>query len=697
MGMTRSVLALFMSLCFLLLSGGFAAGQEAKPVARWGFDESNGARTKDVITGIEDSVSGYYSYVPGVTGNALRFDGYTTSVTRSHKNAPPMAEAISVSAWVAANTYPWNWVPVVDFEDEQQGGYFLGIDAEGHVGMSVEAGDRWQSVTSEATIPLKKWAFVAGTYDPAHGLSVYINGSEAGHVAASGKLKAPTHAIDLLIGRIREPVLPYCYIHPKVSTWYSFDGLMDEVSIYDQGLRSEEVRSQFAQVQPPQREVLPWPVLPAGTPGTGPFGAYYATLKYQDTWDRLWRLGPFSDVVVRFDHAPIRLVFWHGLNYIPAWVTENGKWYTDEFLEDGYGGSDVYDAEPMSDKQTRYSRVNILESTPARAVVHWRYALADILYRGAHQDPLTGWFDWADEYYTVYPDGVAVRKQVLHHSDRVQPPKMWHEWQETIIVNGPGTRPEDNIQNGALTLANMAGQTATYSWLPRAPEALPNPPDANIQVVNLKSTWKPFQVAPQPASFTTYTGEDTRSTFEWWNHWPVGLIDSSGRCAVAPDRASSSSLSHIYWPEYSQGEDYVTKLLMDGLTDRLASELAGLGKSWLRPATVEVLGQGFESHGYDPAERAYIVVRNPGSSAGFTMKLKASEESPVVNPVLLVRNWDADGARVEMDGRIVPVGTLRVGTVRHLDGSDLVVFVQRQTTKPTEITVAIPSSERQAR
>ena len=61
---------------------------------------------------------------------------------------------------------------------------------------------------------------------------------------------------------------------------------------------------------------------------------------------------------------------------------------------------------------------------------------------------MTGWFDWADEYWTVYPDGVAVRKQMLWSSHLDDGP---HEWQETIVINGPGQRPEVYIENGALT------------------------------------------------------------------------------------------------------------------------------------------------------------------------------------------------------------------------------------------------------
>ena len=209
----------------ILLLAGLAAGQQQSgPVARWEFDQSSGAKTRDTISGVEDSVSGYYAYAGGVSGNALRFDGYSTSVTRLAKQIPTMGSAISVAAWVAPNTYPWNWVPVVDYQDEQQGGYFFGIDAEGHVGMSVEAADRWQMVTSEAVIPLKKWAFVVGTYDPMHGMSLYIDGKQVGHLDASGRLQAPTHPIDLLIGRIRDAVLPYCYIHPNGANGDHVDG-----------------------------------------------------------------------------------------------------------------------------------------------------------------------------------------------------------------------------------------------------------------------------------------------------------------------------------------------------------------------------------------------------------------------------------------------------------------------------------------
>jgi hypothetical protein len=545
---------------------------------------------------------------------------------------------------------------------------------------------------------------VAGTFDPTRGLAIYIDGKEVGRLPITGSMKVPEHA-DLLIGRIREAALPFPAeaIHPIYPVWYSLDGILDEVRIYSRSLSPEDVQKNFADVQAPTGEVLPWPVLPSGTAGAGHFGAYYATLKFEDIWDRPRRIGPESDVVVRFDQSPIRLVFWQGTNYIPAWVTENGKWYTDEFLETwGPTCPDGGDCEPMSDKQSVYSHARIMESSDARVVIRWRYALAEVEHhKGAHADPLTGWFDWAGEYWTVYPDGAAVRKQVIRTTDTSEP----FEWQETIVINGPGQKPEDNINLDALTLANMKGESATYAWKPKpamsftrpdGPETVNGPPNANIQIVNLKSTWKPFQIVPPAnAKWDIYNGEKTYFTFECWNHWPVAQIPSSGRPCVAPDRPSHSSLSHIYWDACQTSENTMSKLLLNGLTTKPPSELLPLAKSWLSPPEIDAAGEGFRSQGYDAAERAFILVHNAAVKlTALDLTIKASEESPAVNPAIVIKNWGDGEARMTLDGKpMTPGKDLRFGHVQRLEGTDLVVWIQTQAMKPLRIRLT-PAGER---
>lgn len=45
-------------------------------------------------------------------------------------------------------------------------------------------------------------------------------------------------------------------------------------------------------------------------------------------------------------------------------------------------------------KQNRYSHVRLIENHEARVVVHWRYALTDVIYQIANTDPVTNWGDW---------------------------------------------------------------------------------------------------------------------------------------------------------------------------------------------------------------------------------------------------------------------------------------------------------------
>jgi hypothetical protein len=688
--------------CCLLVTPLMALAQQDGLVARWSFDKNDAHSTHESVSGIDDKIEGFADTVPGISGSGLRFDGYTTGVVREGKNAPKLKNAFTVDAWIELNAYPWNLAPIVDDEADQQVGYFFGVDALGHVALQVSVDRVWQSITTAIQLPLKKWVHVAGVFDHNRGLTIFIDGKEAGHLDAKGDMSPLDLAWyghdDLLIGRVRQPTLPVPSErdNPKYAVMYSLDGVLDEVRLYDRGLQSEEIEKQFVGGEASSGEVFSWPVLPSGPAGPGRFGAYYTTLPYDDVWDKPRRIGPDSDIVVRFDGTPIRLVFWQGTNYIPAWVTENNKWYTDEFLEAWTPGCpDGGDCEPMSDKQSRYSHVRILESSDARAVIHWRYALSEVEnYKGANPDAM-GWFDWADEYWTVYPDGVAIRKQVLKSSDVSLP----REWQESIVINGAGQRPEDNINLDAVILANMRGETATYTWklktsrdfaVPDGPQAFDKPANPNIQVVNLKSEWKPFEVVfPQHSSMEPYKSEKTFFTFECWNHWPLAQIVSSGRPCLAADRPSHSSLSHIFWDPYETADRMQSKILMTGLTAKPIASLLPIAKSWITPAGLEVAGQDFRSDGFDPAQRAFVLSRTGGvGKSSLQLTLHATEDQPLVNPAFVVKNWGDEKPRLFLDGNQTPWGDdFRYGLIRGMEGTNLVVWMRRQTTRPLMLSI----------
>ncbi|MGB7549372.1 MAG: LamG domain-containing protein [Terracidiphilus sp.] len=698
--MTKSALFLVFGGCLIviqpLLIGRLHSEQAPNDIV-WKFDEAKGPLVHDSAGNRDDQTEGQWRRVAGVEGGALEFDGYTTRIVRSAQTVPSLGKIFSLSAWVAVNNYPWNWVPILDQSADHQVGYFFGMDAFGHIGFDVAVDGVWQQLTSNQTLPLKKWVHVTAVFDSASGLRIFINGVAAGNLKAPGAFWQADKA-NLYVGRVRTPQHPFpgWLSHPQDPISYSLDGYLDEVKILNHAVSAGEEKADVIAAKIPDRDVLPYATLPPGPAGTGPFGAMYATLEYTPTWDRLRRTGPDSDVVVRFDQSPIRLVFWQGANFIPSWVTENGKWYTDEFVETwGPHCPDGGDCEPMSDKQSRYSRVSIIESTPARAVIHWRYALAESRnYKGGFADPDTGWFDWADEYWFVYPDGVALRKQILWSSDLDAP----REWQESIVINGPGQRPEDNIEADALTLVNMSGEIHTYGWgpkseegfvYPKAPANLDLPANANIQVVNLKSAEKPFQIVwPRGNHLGPYMGEKSYSMFTWWNHWPVAQVDSSGRPAVAADRASSSSLSHIYWDAYQKSDRTETKLLMDGLTSLPPQQLVPLAKSWLSPPSIHLTDGNAISADFDPSQRAFVIHRDQSAKAErLVLALDASADSPLVNPAFVVENWNGAAKVTVVSKGVKSDVPVHIGYVQHLSGDTLILFLPVQSQQPTQIRI----------
>jgi hypothetical protein len=694
-----------------LAGAAFAADKPA--AASWSFEADGGS----------DVIRGFQKFVAGVSGRALRFDGQTTVVVRAAARAPRLDGAFTVEAWVALQTLPWTWCAVINQEKDRRAGFFFGVDPEGRFGLQAAVGGRWRESRSASPLPIYTWNHIAAVFDPAFGIRLFLNGKPAGETRFRGTpLFAPE--ADVWVGRNQTPLGLSQEIRVVAPVAFSFDGLIDEVKIHSRAMDAAEFTSSHAALAPAGPAPLLPPVLPAGPPGPGRFGAYYTRLRYAEEWENPWRVGDAADIVVRFDETPNRLVFWRGTSYIPAWVTENGIWYTNEFYETQVQAMET-SAEPMADKQARFSQARILESNEARVVVLWRYAPVSVNYDLVHTDPLTGWGDWVEETYTVYPDGACVRKiRVWSSNPRVKADEgpwavNFRQYHEAIIINPPGTRPEDNINAEALTVANMKGETYTYSWAGQAPGFPPDydqetldvlhrisdrgtadhkwltrPRGGNILRVNLKARFSPYVVVdPRNAAIDCYAGEiiPERSMFPWWNHWPVSQqIRSNGRWALAPDRVSSSSLAHIQsWRPYEETPDGVTMLMLNGLTEKSAEGLLPLAKSWLHPAPLTVAGEGFAGAGYDPAQRAYVVERRgPAGAAALTVDLGGSAETPVVNPALLVRGWKGGLPRITIDGRPAPLGpNVRAGLRHNLDGDDLVLWICKESDTPVRIVL----------
>jgi hypothetical protein len=695
---------------------GAICGFAQKPVAHWSFDNIRVEKQKaelvrgetyvpkEIFAYVKESVSGkefdlngvYYKEVSGVEGNAVLFDGYTAYIeVTGEENIPLINDDFTVETWLALGAYPKHHCPIFDNRRAEEDGYYNGfsleIDANGRVFLKLATKGRYEIAITSDPIPLNTWTHIAGTYSKENGLSVYIDGKLMANNLVEDEFTPASrdwHITSMIIGKSRSKTRPYGTIRPE-GTEESFtfiDGIFDELKLYNSALSQKQIETTYKKQKPTEAPELPDRMLPSGPKSPGKFRAVNTTLKYYEAWDAPWLIDKNADVVVQFDEADCKFVFWHGTSYIPSWVTENDIWFNNGFNE---GWNENGSCEPMSDKKAKYSNVKIIESNDARVVVKWRYGLVDVLGKFAFEDPVTGWGDWTNETYTIYPDMVGVREDKLLSNA----PNAAHEWQESMMVLAPGQRPSDVLNYEALSLANIKGEAKTYSWEHDLPPHLPPYPENPVaQVINTKSEFRPFSIIrPQDnPGIDTYSGEIRRDVdvFPWWNHWPVAPRPTDGRYAQFEDRAAHASISHWWWDAYKTTDRSMTKLMLTGMTDKTVAELIPLTKSWSNPAEIQVKQPNSMAE-YKPEERAYHIILDENKE-NLDVVLKGSENSPVINPAFVIENWGDNEVELKINGVVVNRSEdFRYGFRESLESTDLIVWLRLEAKE--EMTFSLTS------
>jgi hypothetical protein len=844
-------------LLHIVLFSSFITYSQIEPSLWWNFESVKNNKVLEVINGIEDSISGYFSLVKGVSDSSLKLDGYTTKLTRDKTKVPEFTGEITIESWIALQTLPWNWsgivsqggkifthvpfeLPLSDINNLEPGlvgvqygnpdltdplgkevllstendwtgsminwsnrwrgfiwapftgevsfraeaddgmqlsiaddmvidgwkkdgarigkilmnkgelypvtitytndggkaflrlywswqdvpehlvplealGYgakedflarcdiippepptpiydqkiFFGIGPQGQLGFFLNIDDKEYQCITEQKLPLLKWNHVSAVYDQIDGMRIFLNGELADQLNISGNI-TPKGGSDLLVGMNIQKLGPVGSERKASADIHSpmiIDGLLDELKIYNKALPADVIKKNFESAKQQNMQPLKWRKMPSGPENLKKdFSAFYTRLRYDELWETKWRVSEDPDILVHFDKLPVRFIFWRGTSYGGAWITENGIWMGDQSLErSNEGKSPMGCSEHMSDKQTRYSSVRIVEKNDARIVIQWRYAVSDILYDIFGTNSGSGWGEWADEYYYIYPNGVSTRHQTLWSNF------LSHEWQETIVLNQPGTSPEDNINIDAMTLGNMEGKFKTYEWKNSPPESFSEPENINIQMVNLKSKYKPFIIFEPNPKIKPFKGSVRQeySKFPWWNHWPVAQLPNDGRKAFGPDRPSHSSLSQSIEQSdviNDNGDGSYTVVTLIGMTDKKFEKLAPLARSWNNPALLKIKSNGFTNAGYSKKERAYIIIKDSLNSSGLKIELSGSADSPIINPSFVIKNWVVGNVQLEINGKKIPRGdSFRYGFRETMEGSDLITWIEIEEDISVEI------------
>ncbi|HUU19956.1 MAG TPA: LamG-like jellyroll fold domain-containing protein, partial [Sedimentisphaerales bacterium] len=199
----------------------------AGPIVHYKLDDGEGVIAVDSSNGLDGILMGDPQWAIGIIDGALDFDGdgdYVDCGTNDVLNN--LSNAITVSAWVNIRSVTTTWMGIVM---KGETAWRLGVNGDTtgiHWGFT--GGDRgWQAANSVTELPLDEWHHIAATYDKSVGGTNYVDGvAETVNPDPDG---VATNEMPLLLGENPEAL------------GRLFDGLLDDVRIYDRALSADEL------------------------------------------------------------------------------------------------------------------------------------------------------------------------------------------------------------------------------------------------------------------------------------------------------------------------------------------------------------------------------------------------------------------------------------------------------------------------
>ncbi len=382
-----------------------------------------------------------------------------------------------------------------------------------------------------------------------------------------------------------------------------------------------------------------------------------SSMPYAGGWDP-----KFKDVVVTMPNG-MRFVFWRGSCYIPFWVSPHNVGFCYEWAE-GEPAADAVDCvEPLMDKELRYGRVRIVESTPARVHVRWSYQSCDFNYKV--------WGDSAVEDYYFYPDGFGTRVLTLQSDPRTAN----YELSEFIVLTPQSTYPLSIFPRKMVDILFMDGQKREITC-----PFFPSEQGEKRQTRNMPAIYRVRLHKDEPLAAIYFNPLDANlpagffapffdngqlvTSFYWGSHWPLARGKTTGyaiddRVALTPCHNSIMSWCKnrpvpLRTAQYemidalgrSKPMQVQTWAWLIGMSDAPDQRLLEWARSFSAPPSLTLHGAQLGAGSYIPERRAIrLIVDEKTVTIGLT------PAATCVNPVFELFQAPKTLVRVELDAR----------------------------------------------
>jgi hypothetical protein len=125
-----------------------------------------------------------------------------------------------------------------------------------------------------------------------------------------------------------------------------------------------------------------------------------------------------------------------------------------------------------------------------------------------------------------------------------------------------------------------------------------------------------------------------------------------------------------------------------GMTTQPIDSLIPLARSWNYPAEVKLNTHYFKFNGYDKYQRCYNFENTSKIKEALDFDVLGSNNSPVVNLACMIKNWKANTADIEINGKSAIQGIdYTLGYLPSLDSDDLVIWINIKSSSNVKVKI----------